>query len=827
MFLEGVRVLDLTDERGLLAGRILADLGADVVQVEPPDGSPARDRLPRPRDQSHRTSYVWEAYAANKRGVVADLDTPEGQRRVRELAASADVVFENEGPAVQAGRGLDAADLSAINSRLVYVSVTPFGRTGPKSGFAASDLTLWAAGGPLDEHRDGERPPLRISLPQAWLHAAADAAAGAQLALLARLSSGRGQTVDVSVQASLGAVTLGHVLAYAVGDEVGVMIAGHSLGAGRVDQSGSGSATAPSLKKWECKDGIVEFQIAMGAATGAFTNSFLSWMAAEGAPIGRFATLDFRTLPAAIASGEFTDDDNAALRAIVAEFLSHKTSEEIIDAALAHKLLCVPIYSTTDVRHSRQLAARDFFVQIGAGSRRRTLPGPFARITDGPAPSVTRPAPLVGEHTEEVLREWSATIEPSADPADVSRAAELRLPLEGLKVLDFSWSVAGPIIGRALADFGATVVRVESSKKVEVARVMGPFIGGTVSPENSALYGMWNAGKLGVTLDLKSEQGRGVARDLTGWADVVIESFSPGLMNRWGLDYDTLAADHPGLVMVSTSIDGQTGPMAKLAGYGNIGSALSGFQAIVGWPDREMIGPFGPYTDCVGPRFALNALLAALARRRRTGEGCYIDVAQVEAGVWFQAPEIADNADNGTLVRRLGDADREFAPHGVYPTQVPGRYVAVAVTSDSQWIALAETMGRPDLADVLDLRTAPGRRACADELDTAVAGWTISRTAEEAQSILQAARVPAHLSASSEDFCTDPQLAFRGHLVRLPHPLFGQTVVEGPRYLLSETPGQVRWAAPTFGQHNQVVLAEILGYDQQRIDDLAAADVLS
>jgi crotonobetainyl-CoA:carnitine CoA-transferase CaiB-like acyl-CoA transferase len=192
--------------------------------------------------------------------------------------------------------------------------------------------------------------------------------------------------------------------------------------------------------------------------------------------------------------------------------------------------------------------------------------------------------------------------------------------LADLKVADFSWVVAGPVVGRALADFGATVVRVESSTHIETARMMQPFYDGTPGAENSALYGTCNAGKLGLTLNLKQPEGRAVARDLIGWADVVIESFSPGQMERWGLDYESVQSLNPSVIMLSTSLMGQTGPAAKLAGYGNIGASASGYQDLVGWPDRPPIGPFGPYTDYVGPRFSL-ALAAAdrswLPARRR------------------------------------------------------------------------------------------------------------------------------------------------------------------------------------------------------------------
>jgi crotonobetainyl-CoA:carnitine CoA-transferase CaiB-like acyl-CoA transferase len=301
-------------------------------------------------------------------------------------------------------------------------------------------------------------------------------------------------------------------------------------------------------------------------------------------------------------------------------------------------------------------------------------------------------------------------------------------------------------------------------------------------------------------------------------------------MQRWGLDYQTLAARHPGLIMISTSITGQTGPTARLAGYGNVGAALSGYQNIVGWPDELPIGPFGPYTDYVGPRFALAALLAALDHRQRTGEGCYIDVSQTECGVFFQSAELADFFAQGTIVQRMGNADREMAPHGVYPCLPDDsgpRFAAIAVRDERDWQRLAGVLGRADLGGDGRFQTARGRRDGQAELDAVIEAWTRRLTAEQVQERLQEAGVPAHVSSSSRDFCTDPQLAHRGHLVSLPHPVYGTTTVEGPRYLLSETPGQVRRAAPTLGQDNEYVLTRILGYGAERVKELLAAGVLS
>lgn len=403
------------------------------------------------------------------------------------------------------------------------------------------------------------------------------------------------------------------------------------------------------------------------------------------------------------------------------------------------------------------------------------------------------------------------------------------LPLTGLRVADFSWVVAGPLVGRALADFGATVVRVESSTRIETARMMQPFYDGTPGPENSALYGTCNAGKLGVTLDLKSEAGRAVARDLIRWADVVVESYSPGQMASWGLDYDAVRVDNPSVIMLSTSLMGQTGPAAKLAGYGNIGASLSGYQDLVGWADRPPIGPFGPYTDYVGPRVSLVLLLAALDQRRRTGEGCYLDVAQSEIGVLLLSPQLADYFDQGTVAQRRGNSDERFAPNGVFacePSAGTDRFVAIAVCTDAQWQALAAEIGRTDLATDPRYATASGRLDAAADLEQVIADWCAVQPAEQVESRLQRRGVPAHVCASPADWSRDPQLAHRGHLRALAHPRFGTATVEGPRYLLSETPGVVARPAPELGQDNDYVLRTLLGYSETDYDRLVADGVL-
>ncbi len=825
-FLKDLRVVDCSDERGLAAGRLLADLGADVIQVEPPGGSSARAVPPL----FEGSSLFWQTYAANKRGAVGDPATPAGRDLIRELVAECDIFIESADPGRFDSLGLGWEELRAVNPALVYVSISAFGRTGPKARWAATDLTVWASGGPLAYNLDQVGPPLRISVPQSFLHASADAAAGALLACRASRRSGVGQHVDVSAQASIGLCTLAANLIAVTGDEEPEWMPKPERGV-TIDRSGSGSRTRRS--KWAVQDGFVELHLAMGPAAGAFTNNIFAWMTDEGAlPDESIAEWDWRRLPELIEAGEVDSEAMERARRYVAAFLAGMTKRQVTEAALVRKTLAVGVADVSDLAGSEHFADRGLFKRFPRsddGGAAVTVPGPFAR-TAAPAFSWTRPAPGLdrGGELAGTTARWTAARnagplpEPDADPAE--------LPLSGLKVADLSWVVAGPVVGRALADFGATVVRVESSKKVETARHMPPFYGGRPGPENSALYINCNAGKLGLALDLSTEGGRDAVREMARWADVLVESFTPGQMTRWELGYETLSQVNPGLVMLSSSLMGNSGPYSRLAGFGNIGAAMSGFQHLVGWPDRDPLGPFGPYTDFVGPRLALVVLLAALEERDRTGRGCYLDLSQVECGTWFLGPQIADYLASGTIAGRVGNRDAVFVPHGVFPcrSEGPGRadHVAVAVRHDRDFAVLAAVIGRPDLTSDPRYATASSRRQHEDALEEMVAAWTSQRSASEVEALCQQAGVPAHRVSKSADVVSDPQLAHRGHLVTLPHPVHGDVVVEGPRVRLSATPGRVNRPAPTIGQDCDEILSSLLQMDPERIRSLHESGVL-
>ena len=404
--------------------------------------------------------------------------------------------------------------------------------------------------------------------------------------------------------------------------------------------------------------------------------------------------------------------------------------------------------------------------------------------------------------------------------------AEGTAALADVKVLDLMWAIAGPAATRVLADYGATVVRVESPKRTDICRTVAPFHELPPGPESAVLFHNMNAGKLMMTLDLGTPAGRGVFLDLVRWADVVTEAYTAGTMRHLGLDYEALHAVKPDLIMLSTCLMGQTGPLASYAGFGNLAASITGFGNLCGWPDRAPAGPFGAYTDYIAPRFNAATLLAALDHRRRTGEGQYIDLAQAEASIHFLAPTMLDYTVNGRVQTAVGNDDPEAVPHGVYPTAGDDRWLAVAVRNDGEFAALCDVIGQAPLLHDPRFVNAAARRSHREELDAILATWSRSHDAHVAETLLQAAGVPASVAANSRDLCTDPQLVHREHIRQLEHPTYGTTPVEGSRSRLSRTPAAIGGAAPTLGRDNQYVLESILGYDEERITELVIAGAL-
>jgi benzylsuccinate CoA-transferase BbsF subunit len=400
-------------------------------------------------------------------------------------------------------------------------------------------------------------------------------------------------------------------------------------------------------------------------------------------------------------------------------------------------------------------------------------------------------------------------------------------PLAGLKVLDLSWVMVGPASARCLADLGADVVKVESSRRIDPVRTLGPFPDGEAGPDRSISYQAYNAGKRSVLLDLSSESGHDLALRLASWADLVIESFAPGVIDQLGLGYEQLRAVNPSVVMVSTSVLGrQAADAPKAGGTGSTAAALCGASYLLGWPQHPPTGPAGPWTDEVTPRFVVAAILAALHQRTTSGEGCYIDVSQAEAGLQFLSPVVLQYTADGAVPQRVGHPTaRLHAPCGCYPAAGVDRWVLIDASGDRAWATLRGIIGAPLTQNRFD--TLLRRLRARVDLDEAIGAWTATREAQETEELLQSSGIAAHVVSAPTDLAADDELRASGFYQTVEHPELGSIDIFGPQFHLDRTPTVPTRPGPMLGQHTDEVLREICGCTQDDIRALAAAGVLA
>ena len=772
-----IRVIDATTRWGELTGRILAELGAEVIKVEPPGGCESRRLPPFAGDES----LYWAAVGVGKRSIVAADPTA--------FLGDADVFVES-------GRTESIAERFP---HIVHVSVTPFGTTGPAVDLPATELTVEAAGGLVGLQGNPDRPPLPMgAMPQAAFHAGAHAAADIAVALYERDASGLGQHLDVSAQAAV-VWTLMHATAFP--PNTGANPPGTSEYRGTRPPPVGPGLNLPYVIP--CADGDIVLRFQMPILGERTLHQLVRWAEDDGEDVPESVRgRDFNRWLTEFREGRLEPEVVAAASDLCRAFVRRKTKLQMQTFSAQHGLCLAAIYDIADLLDDPQLAARAFWTEIGG----RTHPGPFAKLSGTPLVS-ERGAPALGELAR-----------PGSRPLPHRRGTRPPSPFAGIKVADFSWVGVGPMIGKALADHGATVVRIESPGRLDLLRTTGPFKDNIPGPNRTQFYANFNTSKLGMTLDLKNPGGRELAGRMAGWADVVLENFSPGTMARFGLDYETLSARHSDLVMLSTCMRGQTGPERTYSGFGNQGAAVAGMFSLVGWPDRPPVGPWGAYTDFIAPRFGVAALASALLHRKRTGEGQYIDLSQIETGIRFLEPLILDYTVNGHVAGALGQRSPLACPHGVYPAAGHERYVAVAVESRAHWDALS---------DVVDLPCAfADRFDHADALDDLLALWMQEREPFAAAERMQRDGVPAYAVMRPSDLYHDPQLAHRGFFVTLDHPEMGPTPYDGPATIYSRTPQTLRRPAPMFGEHNERVLREMLGLSDGEIAGYREAGAL-
>lgn len=396
----------------------------------------------------------------------------------------------------------------------------------------------------------------------------------------------------------------------------------------------------------------------------------------------------------------------------------------------------------------------------------------------------------------------------------------IKTPFDGVRVADFTWWVAGPLTTKTLADYGATVVRIESAIRPGGLRTAMPYKDNIPGIDRSGFYAFYNANKYSISLDLGHPQGRDVAKELVAWADVVAENFNPGVMEKWGLGYEELRKIKPDIIMLRSSNQGQTGPFSKLGGLGLQLNALTGFVHFTGWPDRDPLSLMFAYSDYFVPHLAVALLAAALDYRQRTGKGQMLDLSQSEVCLQFLAPYLLECDVNNKESVRSGNLHPYAVPHNVYPCKGDDCWCAIAVFTDEEWRNFCKVIGEPPWTIDAKFDTFLNRKKNEEELDRLIREWTINHTAQEVMDLMQAVGVAAGIVKKGEEIYTDPQLREVDIFWVLKHREIGDFTHMGQPCRLPKTPAQPRMPAPCVGEHTEYVCKELLGMSETEFDKL-------
>lgn len=770
-----VRVVELSSPFTRFAGRILVGLGYEVILVEPPAGDPARREL---------DGYAFAHWHAGKRSVVLDPDTD--QEALEDLLASADIL-------------LDGRSETGVVRRdsLVHVRVTPFGVSGPHSAWAATNLTVAAMGGMMAQVGTPDGPPLSLPEGQAEQLAGVNAAIGALLGLRAR-RSGRAPFVDISAQECVAASLEAGALAYLHEDRVPGRpgrvhpLVPHGLFTAADGFLGGGLGGSPRM--WD---------------------ETLRWLVEEGAQ----EDLD---------DPRWSDPverktHQAHIFAVLQRFLAKWPKEEFAVRAQERKLPWAAVDGPAELLANPQLNDRDFFLDVVSGDDvARDLGFGFA------FPEGRRIRELV---VPELGADQSLTSRKRSATSLLPGSAAAVHSLDGIRVLDLTWVLAGPYCTRILADHGAEVIKVESLGRPDPTRfspAMHLSRGPHDDPDTSGYFNDVNRNKRSITLDTRTPEGLEVLADLIAASDVVIENFSSSVMTKMGFGYQRLRELRPDIVYVSMSGMGHTGPRSGWVSYADIVSASTGLTALTGWHAEDVVGVIYGHGDIVAGLQAATATLAALEHRDRTGRGQHVDLSQLEAMAAHMGTAVIRSTGTGRVPEPRGNTDTEYAPHGVFRCLGADRWVAIAVRDDHDWRALCDSIERPEWAVAEDFRTAERRRARDPEITAAITAWTRTLPAQAIAEALQRAGVPAGVVQDGRDLVEhDAHLRARGFYVRRTHPRAGTFLHEGIPVRLDRASGEIRSPAPLLGADTDSVLRDVLRYPPDRIAGLRAASVLS
>jgi crotonobetainyl-CoA:carnitine CoA-transferase CaiB-like acyl-CoA transferase len=814
MVLDTYRVLDLADVRGQFCGKILADLGADVIKVEPPEGDPARRLGPFiDEDPDPEKSLVWSAYNTSKRSITLDLESEKDRDRFLKLTGQAKFLIESFSPGCLEKLGLSFEILHRLNPSLIMVSITPFGRTGPYARFKDSDLINMGMGGLMTLCGDRDRPPLRFTAEQSYPLAGMYGALAALAAHLYREKTGLGQHIDVSIQESVFQTSRSTRIYWDIQ---------------RFLEKREGSCMARGAitfrNLWPCRDGLVCWRLFV-ATLGKWTRALFDWMKEEGLAAD-LSDVSWEELDMAFLSQK---DINRFEAPIQSFFLEH-TKEELFQESLKRGFVLFPLSTVRDLYENEQLKARAFWKEVAYPALGRIIrhPGP-PFLVQGMNFKLKKP-PRIGEHNHEILDQRAGSPGNSPEPPKglpgTSFPADSRAPaLEGIKILDFSWVIAGPKATKYLANLGATVVRIESEERIDFLRSYPPFPEGLPGINRSGTFAHLNDGKYGMALNIKHPKARMVLEKMIRWADAVVENFTPGTMERWALAYEDLRKINPEIIMLRASLMGQTGPYANQTGLGTMLQAYAGFSNLAGWPDRDPVGTAAPYSDFPAGGFIAIGILAGLDYKRRTGKGLCLDVSQLETSQQMLIPVLLDYAANQRVLKAGGNRHPQACPHGAYPCRGEDRWCLISVFGETEWQALKIVMGSPDWVKREKFSSLKKRKSNEEEVDRLIASWTINFFPEDLMNLLQEAGVPAGMVKNGRDIQEDPQLAHRGHLVPLKHQEMGKVNYDCPPFRLSLTPLRMEMPSPCLGEHTEMVCREFLKMGDEEFFQLLSEGV--
>jgi crotonobetainyl-CoA:carnitine CoA-transferase CaiB-like acyl-CoA transferase len=773
--------------------RLFADFGASVQKVEPPLGDPLRRSGPfTPKGQS-----AWFAFLNfNKSSVALDPNDASASLRLTELIGNCDVLID--------GRDIDDADcpvldLAALKQRnpgLIHIEASWFGRQGPYAGFEATDSTIRALTGLVKLVGPAEGPPMHAPDFQAGILAGLWGFIAAASSALSRMQNGRGRTSALSIFESSIAVS--------------EYIMFESFVRGDVMRRIGVNRFWPTFP-------VGIYQTAQGWL-GVTTVTPAQWRAFCDM-LGLDELRDDATLLLGI-------DRLQHMEAIEKKFipkLKQRTARHWFAEGLKRKIPMVPVPDIGDLIADAEKRSRGAIVPVAIGDERGFAPGSMQRLTGTP-PRRGGAVPAIGEG-QPALAGCNAAPRPAVEPRPQGPE---RLPLEGIRVIDFSMGWAGPICTRTLADLGADVIKIEAIQYPDWWRGIDrrPAYVLEQMYEKSVRYCIMNRNKRGITLDLTRAAGLELAKQLLADADLVVDNYSVEVLPKLGLGYDVLSKTNPRLVMMSMSAFGSGSAFRDCRAYGSTLEQGSGLPSVVGNAGGPPVMSHTAFGDAVGGLNGCAAVLIALIHAKLTGKGQFIDLAQIECMMPFAAPWMVVHSIDGERPTRYGNRHPDFVPHGCFRCAGDDNWIVVAVSGDAMWPRLCKVLGRADWAADETLKRAAGRRGSEDEIEAAITAWMSTCAPEDAMNVLQDAGVASGVARLPIELLNDPQLHARGFIQEVDRAFIGRHPQPSMPFREGERPFAIRFPPPTLGEHNREVLAGILGLSDAEIDQLASDGII-